>query len=349
MQTLREHQSQQGGQFDADCPVPLCYGNKAIALEAARTGVALCDRSHQGILQVSGADRLKFVHNQTTNKIQGLGPGQCVETIFVNSVGRTLDLVSAWTLPDSIWLLVSGERQAFLFQWMDKYIFPFDQVELTDLSKQFVRFVLLGSRTAELLNKLGITLAEPDQHIETEIAAVPVRLSASTDLGLPGATLIVPVGEAATAVWMRLQQLGTVPLGEQEWEQLRIQQGRPRPDRELTEDYNPLEAGLWRAVSFDKGCYIGQETIARVNTYRGVKTRLWGVQLNQPVELGTPVLVNGKKSGRVTSSLSDPALALAYVRTRAANVGDIVQIGDVEGELIATPYVQHEYYQPKQP
>ena len=74
---------------------------------------------------------------------------------------------------------------------------------------------------------------------------------------------------------------------------MRIQQGRPKSDRELTEDYNPLEAGLWQTISFEKGCYIGQETIARLNTYKGVKQKLWGIKLDRSVSPQTPIFVDG--------------------------------------------------------
>ncbi|KAB1991038.1 CAF17-like 4Fe-4S cluster assembly/insertion protein YgfZ, partial [Haemophilus parainfluenzae] len=102
---------------------------------------------------------------------------------------------------------------------------------------------------------------------------------------------------AAAPLWSALVEAGAVPAGELIWQQLRIQQGRPMPGAELTQDYNPLEAGLWQTISFDKGCYIGQETIARLNTYRGVKQQLWGIRLQGPAAPGSPILVEGEKEG----------------------------------------------------
>ena len=134
-------------------------------------------------------------------------------------------------------------------------------------------------------------------------------------------------------------------MGDRIWEQLRIQQGRPTPDRELTDDYNPLEAGLWKTISFEKGCYIGQETIARLNTYKGVKQQLWGVRLQATVEPGTVVRVGEEKVGKLTSftETDQGPFGLAYIRTRAGGVDLKVQVGDVEGEIVDVPFLTHEY------
>ena len=119
------------------------------------------------------------------------------------------------------------------------------------------------------------------------------------------------------------------------------------PEQELTEDYNPLEAGLWKAISFEKGCYIGQETIARLNTYKGVKQRLWGIKLSESVEVGTWITLDGEKVGILTSftDLESP-FALGYVRTKAGGEGLQVQVREASGEVVAVPFLSHEYYQP---
>lgn len=132
-------------------------------------------------------------------------------------------------------------------------------------------------------------------------------------------------------------------MGDRVWEQLRIEQGRPTPDHELTDDYNPLEAGLWQTISFEKGCYIGQETIARLNTYKGVKQQLWGIRLQAPVEPGTVVMLGEEKVGKLTSftQTAQGAFGLAYIRTKAGGVGLKVLLGEVEGEIVDVPFLIH--------
>jgi hypothetical protein len=136
-------------------------------------------------------------------------------------------------------------------------------------------------------------------------------------------------------------QAGAITLGDRVWEQLRIEQGRPAPDYELTEDYNPLEAGLLQAISFDKGCYIGQETITRLNTYKGVKQQLWGVRLNAPAELGSAILLGDEKVGKLTSYTSTDRgyFGLGYIRTKAGGKGLKVQVGESEGEIVDLSFV----------
>ncbi|HEY9806693.1 MAG TPA: hypothetical protein V6D04_08995, partial [Candidatus Obscuribacterales bacterium] len=135
-----------------------------------------------------------------------------------------------------------------------------------------------------------------------------------------------------------------VALGDRVWEQLRIQQGRPVPDHELTEDYNPLEAGLWQTISFNKGCYIGQETIARLDTYKGVKQQLWGIQLDTPVPAGSSITLGDDKVGVLTSSipLGQQAFGLGYIKTKAGGAGLQVQVGTAQGEVVPVPFLTHE-------
>ena len=227
-------------------------------------------------------------------------------------------------------MLISPGCRQRLFEWMDRFIFPFDRVELADLGNEMAVFTLIGPQSDTILKPLaGEVFTQPEgSHRLVQIGDASVRFTVGSGLTLPGYTLIVPLDKAAQ-VWSTLQAQAT-PLGDRAWEQLRIRQGRPVPGQELTEDYNPLEAGLWRAISFEKGCYIGQETIARLNTYQGVKQRLWGVQLEAPVQPNTDVTVDGSKVGVLTSytDTQQGAFGLAYIRTKAGGAGLQVQVGD---------------------
>ena len=115
-------------------------------------------------------------------------------------------------------------------------------------------------------------------------------VAVGSGLAIPGYTLILPIAEKQL-LWDKILEWGAVELSDRSWEMLRILQGRPTPDRELTDDYNPLEVGLWQTVSFNKGCYIGQETIARLNTYKGVKQYLWGIRLSAAAEPETLITI----------------------------------------------------------
>jgi hypothetical protein len=347
IQELQDIQATTEATFEsvAGVSVPMSFGNDAVAIQATREGVALCDRSHWGLLKISDDERLRYLHNQSTNDFQQLKPGQGCDTVFVTSTARTIDLATAYVMEDAVLVLVSPNRRQRLMEWLDRYIFPMDRVELKDVSSESATFSLIGPESDALLEKLGVELPISEAyatHKQLTLGELPVRFAVGNGLALPGYTLIVSTSDAAK-LWQTLTLAGAIPMGDRVWEQLRIEQGRPIPDHELTEDYNPLEAGLWQTISFEKGCYIGQETIARLNTYKGVKQKLWGVRLQAPVEPGTVVMLEEEKVGKLTSfTETDQGLfGLAYIRTKAGGVGLKVHLGEVEGEIVDVPFLTH--------
>lgn len=346
IEELQSVQATAGAKFEAvgDLSVPASFGNDAAAIQAAREGVAVCDRSHWGRILVADDDRIRFLHNQSTNDFQQLQPGQGCDTVFVTSTARTIDLATAYVTEDAVLLLVSPNRRQYLIEWLDRYIFFADRVQLADITNETATFSLIGPESDALLAKLGISTIIGQPHATHQIvqldSGLEVRVAVGSGLALPGYTLIVPAMAAAT-VWSRIVQAGIVPLGDRVWEVLRIQQGRPVPERELTEDYNPLEAGLLQTISFDKGCYIGQETIARLNTYKGVKQYLWGIRLSAPVEPGSAIKVGEEKVGIITSYTDSDRgpFGLGYIRTKAGGSGLKVRVGETEGEVVDVPFL----------
>lgn len=318
-----------------------------LAVAAAQTGVVLYDCSSWGRLQITDTDRLKFVHNQTTNAINLLKPGQGCDTVVVNATARTLDLVTAYVSEDVVLLLVSPNRREQLLKWFDRYIFFGDKVQVTDTTADTACWRLIGPQAQDLLAKLvplpSDLPVDPHQHLVAEIAGVPVRIAQGSGLALPGFTLISAADQGAV-IAHTLQTAGAIGLDESSWQHLRIRQGRPQADAELTEDYNPLEAGLWHTISFNKGCYIGQETIARLNTYQGVKQQLWGIQLNQAIAPGEPILLEAAKVGICTSCTvtATGAFALGYLKTKAGGEGLTVQVGDQTGTVVNLPFLTRQ-------
>jgi len=346
VQALRDLQQAQGATLDAT-NIPLTFGYDATALEAAKTGSVLFDRTHWGLVQLSGKDRLRFIHNQTTNTFTQRQPGEGCDTVFVTSTARAIDLTTVYVTEEALLILTSPGQAQRLMDWMDRYIFPADQVMLTKLNDEMAIFSLVGPESETTLKFLGIelSLALPyGHHHVVELEDRMLRVALGSGLELPGYTLLAPL-EMATQLWQRLTDSGAVPAGDSLWQQLRVKQGRPAPGSELTEDYNPLEAGLWHTISFDKGCYIGQETIARLNTYQGVKQQLWGIRLSDWVEAETPIYLDDDKVGTLTSVVNTPdgPMGLGYIRTKAGGADLTVSVGAAKGLVVDVPFLSRGY------
>ncbi|MFM5902827.1 MAG: YgfZ/GcvT domain-containing protein [Dolichospermum sp.] len=315
----------------------------ANAIQLIKECAVISDRSHWGRIRVSGDDRIRFLHNQSTNNFQVLKPGQGCDTVMVTSTARTIDLVTSYVLDDAVLLLVSPNRRQLLMQWLDRYIFFADQVKLTDITAETATFSLIGPQSHGIMEKLGAgdLIGQPDGN---SISVDGVICAVGSGLAIPGYTLILPVTNKEM-LKNKILSNGVGELSDHQWEMLRIIQGRPAPDAEITDDYNPLEVGLWQTISLNKGCYIGQETIARLNTYKGVKQYLWGINLHGAAEPGTIITIGEEKVGKLTSytTTANGHFGLGYIKSKFGGVGLKVQIGTTDGEIVAIPFVSHEY------
>lgn len=286
-------------------------------LETVSTSGAVYDCSHWGRLRLTGGDRLKFLHNQSSNNCLVLQPGQGADTVFLTSTARTLDLATLLVHQEWVDLLVSPQRREFLLKWFDKYIFFGDDVQVSDRTVESYCYRVFGGVAEKIAAQFGLEkLANPYSHVTISHEGSPLTLAATSGLAIAGFTLWSdrPLSDL----------LNPYPqLSDADWEHLRIRQGRPAADAELTEEYNPLEARLGHTISFNKGCYIGQETIARLNTYQGVKQHLWGLELSAAVTPPTPLLLDSEKVGLLTSCtpLERGAFGLGYVRTKVGGTG----------------------------
>jgi len=312
------------------------------------TGALLYDRSAWGRLCLTGEDRLRFLHNQTTNNLQSRKAGECCETTFVTSTARTIDLATAILTDTELIAIVSPERRAALLPLLDRYIFPMDRVAVADITDETLCFSAIGVGCMALCERLGVAFPAAGTHqtVELTISDAPrmLRLIGTSGLSFPGLTIVGSIADRE-ALWSRLVELDATPINATAWETLRLLDGRPRPDRELTDDYNPLEAGLWHTVAFDKGCYIGQETIARLNTYQGVKQQLWGLRSEAAIEPGTALTLDGVKVGAVTSAIAteNGAIGLGYLRTKAGGAGLTLLAGEATVRSVEIPHASRGY------
>jgi hypothetical protein len=314
------------------------------ALMAAKTGVALLDRSHWGRLLVTGEAGLEYLHNQSTNDLKSLQPGQGCNTVFVTATAQILDLTTAYLAPEGVILITSPQRRQALLTGLGRLIAFVPGAQLVDQTAQTRLFSLIGPGSTRLLHHLGLEHPPQRQHHHQpgDLAGYSLRIAAGSGLSCNGYTLLL-AAEQEGGLWHTLVQAGAIPASDAVWQQLRIEQGRPAADHELTEAYNPLEAGLWQAISLTKGCYIGQEVLAKQVTYQRIRQKLWGIRLSTPVEVGTAITVKGDKEGILTSitATQEGYVGLGYVRTRVDQAITTVQVGDVSADLIQLPYLTY--------
>ena len=286
----------------------------------------LVDRSERGKLALTGTEAKTFLHGQLTNDIEGLEPGRGCYAAFLTHKGKMLGDLRVLDLGDE--LLLDTERVALqpLFNMIRRYKLGMD-VELHKRTLELALLSLIGPET----ERFG--LDEEHANRRDEIAGRPVVL-VRTDVGVD---VFVPA-DGADAV---RGALDLPVVGEDVAEVVRVERGRPRYGIDLDEGVIPQEAGLnERAVSFTKGCYVGQETVARLH-YRGKPNRhLRGLRLSAPVETGTMLRLGEKEVARVGSTVVSPRfgpIALALVR-REAQPGDTLAAGEVSAEVVALPF-----------
>lgn len=276
-----------------------------------------------GLLSVTGEDRLRFLHNQLTNSFTDLKPGQVLESSYTSSTGRTIDLVTAYVLQDEVLLLSSPSRHEQLLGAFNKYIFPLDRVEVQrrDLSGLFIWLGPASAAQTVLPQLLGnddtlAPLPGPSQCQYCSSSSFSMVLAEGTGVALSGYTILALRARAASIT------AGAVAAhvgrgGMEEWQALRVLQGRPYPDKELTMDVTPLEAGLWHTVDFEKGCYLGQETLAKQANNKGERQKLYAVRGKGLKERKRVIDAEGNRAGVITSCMND--MGLAYIRKTVLN------------------------------
>jgi folate-binding protein YgfZ len=301
----------------------------------ATEACGLLDRSERGKLALTGADAKSFLQGQVTNDVEALSPGEGCYAAFLTPKGKMLGDLRILDAGDEI--LLDTERVALqeLFNMIRRFSIGFE-AELHKRTLERGLLSLLGPESKAIAGGSG--LREPENsHAAVTVGGIEAR-AIRTDLGVD------LLCDAADVDGLRaaLADAGVVPVSEAVAECLRVERGRPRYGVDLDDTVIPQEAGLnERAVSFTKGCYVGQETVARLH-YRGKPNRhLRGVRLSDAASPGDELTFDGRTVGRLGSVAVSPRfgpIGLALVR-REAHVGSTVTVGDdARGEVVELPF-----------
>ena len=305
--------------------LPRSYGDPAAEYFAAREAVALHDSSYVGRIKATGEDVLDLLHRISTNDLISLQPGHGAPTVLTTDRGRILDLLAVLNLGDHILLLTGPNTRDTVIEWIDKYTFVEDII-LEDVTPSTAMLSVMGPGADSLLGTLAGVELEPNRSTPASIAGLEAQVIRRDLVDLPRYEIVVP-RQDSEPVWKELTAAGAVPIGIEAYEAVRVEAGEPSSGRELGEAYNPLETGLWGSISFTKGCYIGQEVIARLDTYQKVQKHLVSLSFSPGARVTPDMKLSreGKEVGQVTSVAVLPttgeAIGMGYVRKEAVGVG----------------------------
>ena len=296
--------------------------------ELVTTRVGLVDRFDRGKLLLQGSEAAEFLQGQITNDVEALGPGEGCYAALLTHKGKIRADLRVLRSEDWIWLDTEALGRAAVVRTVQTYSLGRD-VRFQDVTDARAILSLIGPAARDVLD--APPPASEHAWVEGEHG-----IHVATDLGVD----VICTADEADAV---RAALGVEAVDEAVAECVRIESGRPRHGRELTDDVIPQEAGLNdRAVDFTKGCYVGQETVARLY-YKGSPYRhLRGLRLAAPAAPGEPVALDGRAVGQVGSACVSPVhgpIALALLRREAAP-GDTVAVG-AEGrpaEVVELPF-----------
>jgi aminomethyltransferase len=340
---------ERGGQ-----PVPVHYGDPAAEYDAAIRGAGLHHRAYRGLIEVVGDDRVDWLNNLVTNVVKTLGPGEGNYAFAVNAKGRVVFDCEMLIHPDRIWLDVERSCVPRALEHLNHYLITED-VRLADRSDDVTQLALLGPKAAGVLDSLeasNATAMAQLQHATLRFNGQP-RVFARLDLhGAFGAVLFVESADDG-ACWQRVlaigEEQGLRPVGLEAVNAARIEAGIPWPGDDITDETIPPETlQAERGISYQKGCYLGQEVIERMRSRGSLARCLIGVIVEGDTAPPLPakVVAGDAEIGRLTSVCVSPhvgrPIALGYVKAASTTPNTPVTIrceaGELPGKLSALPF-----------
>ena len=343
--------------------LPANYGDARAEYEAVRGGgdAGLIDLSSvRSRIEVSGAEAVQFLNGLITNDMKTLAAGAWMPAAFPNVQGRLLAHVRVMRSTEAISFLFDTETATHekVFQTLARFMLAGD-FRVRDVSHETAQFSLQGAKSPDIIEEvLGRSAAQTERGrvsvVSWGVDDHPVTIARATHTGEDGYDLFI-AGAEATALWEALRAAGACPIGFEAFEILRVEAGVPRYGVDVSDTNVVLEAGQDEAVSYTKGCYVGQEIIARIHWRGHVAKRLAGLILEDERQLAADAKVistEGKEIGRVTSAVRSPRLArtvaLGIIRYDYLQPGTPVTIVSGEeshaAQIAELPFVRGSWY-----
>jgi folate-binding protein YgfZ len=333
------------------------YGDPLAEHDALRNAAGVMDLSFRSRICLTGGDRARFLNGQVTNNVKDLRAGEGCYAALVTAKGKLQSDLNVYSLANELLLDFEPGLAEAVAQRLEKYIIA-DDVQVVDVTPHYGLLSVQGPKSEEVARNVGSSLELPARPMAFTTVHDPalgeIYLMNQPRLGTSGFDLFVPVAALGTVMDKLIAAVkpsGGRPCGWQALETARIEAGIPRFGVDMDETNLAPEAGIEsRAISYSKGCYIGQEVIARIRTYGQVTRALRGLRLADDLKVlpvkGDKLLLGGKEVGYITSALASPALkaniALGYARKEANEIGTELMLRTATGEspvrVVALPF-----------
>ncbi|MCK6555747.1 hypothetical protein L6Q96_14415 [Candidatus Binatia bacterium] len=337
-----------GGSFVAGVALPIRFAGLTQEWAAVRQGCGLLDARFRGLLRVAGGDHETFLQGMLTNDVVHLNAGQGVYAALLTIQGRIVADLFALRLAEEMWLDLPAARVDVVRETLDRYIIA-DDVELLPAEATAPLIAFEGPEATAVVSALigGPVPTTAFAHLPADIDGVTFRIAAMSHGGAPG-YVFYGSPSAAAALWERGRAAGAEPVGMEALDILRLEAGIPWYGRDMDDETLISEVGIESAISYRKGCYLGQEVVERVASRGQVQRKLVGLVCEGEAVPAVPIdLVDaGKDVGRITSAAWSPAckavIALGYVRRGYWEPGATVAISTPDGRaahVVPLPFV----------
>ncbi|HUZ06654.1 MAG TPA: aminomethyltransferase family protein [Candidatus Paceibacterota bacterium] len=335
------------------------YGDWLAGHKSLCEAAGIFDLSFRSRLCLVGADRARFLHGQVTNDVKKLRVGEGCYAAITTAKGKMESDLNIFNLPGELLLDFEPGLTEKISQRLEKFIVA-DDVQIVDVVPHYGLLSVQGPRAEEIIRALDFSPDIPAKPLDSvkiaDATLGEIYLANNPRLGASGFDLFVPnnaLGAVADKLIAAAKQIGGRATGWTAFETARIEAGIPRFGADMDETNIPLECGIEsRAVSYSKGCYIGQEVINRIHSIGHVTRELRGLRLADDLKTlparGDKLFLNGKEAGHVTSAVKSPALnaniALGYVRREANQTGNELTLRSAAGEspakIVELPFVK---------
>lgn len=307
--------------------LPECYSTLEKELSYVNSSVALLDRSYLEKIILSGNDATDLLNRISTNDMNELIAGAYCNTLFCTPKGRIVDYAKVMKYDNSLLLISSFLDSGPLQEWINRFII-LEDAQVHSVTQKFVWLTLIGPKACDVVKSLSEEhVQESDDAIWLYFNDIKFPALINTNFKEPAYNFCLPVKQAQAIfnwIYTAVQNKDGGIIGDAAFQLMRMESGMPDWGSELNENYNPHEARLLEAVSFTKGCYTGQEVVARLDTYDKVQKYLMVVHTEDKIEARLPLDIqyNGSKVGQLTSfkynSSSKKGVGLAYVKKNIA-------------------------------